>query len=58
MGPYGADRAVHSIEFTDCENGLGKCHLTYSCHCTFVIQGAYYRKFLILSLNLTYDVLN
>ncbi|KAM6965797.1 syntaxin-binding protein 4 isoform 3-T3 [Tautogolabrus adspersus] len=23
MGPYGVDRAVHSIEFTDCENGLG-----------------------------------
>ncbi|XP_016385018.1 syntaxin-binding protein 4-like isoform X1 [Sinocyclocheilus rhinocerous] len=23
MGPYGADRAVHSMEFTDCENGLG-----------------------------------
>uniref|UniRef100_A0A3Q3EMK7 Si:dkeyp-72e1.9 n=1 Tax=Labrus bergylta TaxID=56723 RepID=A0A3Q3EMK7_9LABR len=24
MGPYGVDRAVHSIEFTDCENGLIK----------------------------------
>ncbi|CAG00800.1 unnamed protein product [Tetraodon nigroviridis] len=24
MGPYGVDRAVHSLEFTDCENGLGK----------------------------------
>lgn len=24
MGPYGVDRAVHSIEFKDCENGLGK----------------------------------
>lgn len=24
MGPYGVDRAVHSMEFTDCENGLGK----------------------------------
>ncbi|XP_076852237.1 syntaxin-binding protein 4 isoform X2 [Brachyhypopomus gauderio] len=23
MGPYGIDRAVHSIDFTDCENGLG-----------------------------------
>ncbi|XP_055048576.2 syntaxin-binding protein 4 isoform X3 [Misgurnus anguillicaudatus] len=23
MGPYGVDRSVHSIEFTDCENGLG-----------------------------------
>ncbi|XP_029363901.1 syntaxin-binding protein 4 [Echeneis naucrates] len=23
MGPYGVDRAVHSMEFTDCENGLG-----------------------------------
>ncbi|KAJ8391855.1 hypothetical protein AAFF_G00084710 [Aldrovandia affinis] len=23
MGPYGVDRAVHSVEFTDCENGLG-----------------------------------
>nr|XP_046189603.1 syntaxin-binding protein 4-like isoform X2 [Oncorhynchus gorbuscha] len=23
MGPYGVDRAVHEIEFTDCENGLG-----------------------------------
>ncbi|XP_046893638.1 syntaxin-binding protein 4 isoform X8 [Hypomesus transpacificus] len=23
MGPYGVDRAVHSIEFKDCENGLG-----------------------------------
>ncbi|XP_051987361.1 syntaxin-binding protein 4-like isoform X2 [Xyrauchen texanus] len=23
MGPYGVDRAVHSIDFTDCENGLG-----------------------------------
>uniref|UniRef100_A0A8C2H3K5 Si:dkeyp-72e1.9 n=1 Tax=Cyprinus carpio TaxID=7962 RepID=A0A8C2H3K5_CYPCA len=23
MGPYGGDRAVHSMEFTDCENGLG-----------------------------------
>ncbi|XP_035387724.1 syntaxin-binding protein 4 isoform X2 [Electrophorus electricus] len=23
MGPYGIDRAVHSMEFTDCENGLG-----------------------------------
>ncbi|KAF6732820.1 Syntaxin-binding protein 4 [Oryzias melastigma] len=23
MGPYGVDRAVHSIEFTECENGLG-----------------------------------
>ncbi|XP_041086144.1 syntaxin-binding protein 4 isoform X1 [Polyodon spathula] len=23
MGPYGADRIVHSIDFTDCENGLG-----------------------------------
>ncbi|TDH03605.1 hypothetical protein EPR50_G00163090 [Perca flavescens] len=23
MGPYGVDRAVHSLEFTDCENGLG-----------------------------------
>uniref|UniRef100_A0A3Q1FZ15 Si:dkeyp-72e1.9 n=1 Tax=Acanthochromis polyacanthus TaxID=80966 RepID=A0A3Q1FZ15_9TELE len=22
MGPYGVDRAVHSMEFTDCENGL------------------------------------
>lgn len=29
MGPYGVDRAVHSMEFTDCENGLGKhsCYL-------------------------------
>lgn len=24
MGPYGVDRAVHSLEFTDCENGLGE----------------------------------
>lgn len=24
MGPYGVDRAVHSMEFIDCENGLGK----------------------------------
>uniref|UniRef100_A0A3B4V0E0 Si:dkeyp-72e1.9 n=1 Tax=Seriola dumerili TaxID=41447 RepID=A0A3B4V0E0_SERDU len=24
MGPYGVDRAVHSMEFTDCENGLIK----------------------------------
>uniref|UniRef100_A0A3P9HKG8 Si:dkeyp-72e1.9 n=1 Tax=Oryzias latipes TaxID=8090 RepID=A0A3P9HKG8_ORYLA len=24
MGPYGVDRAVHSIEFTECENGLIK----------------------------------
>uniref|UniRef100_A0A3Q3WD43 PDZ domain-containing protein n=1 Tax=Mola mola TaxID=94237 RepID=A0A3Q3WD43_MOLML len=24
MGPYGVDRAVHSLEFTDCENGLIK----------------------------------
>ncbi|XP_058851669.1 syntaxin-binding protein 4 isoform X1 [Acipenser ruthenus] len=23
MGPYGADRAAHSMDFTDCENGLG-----------------------------------
>lgn len=23
MGPYGVDRAVHSLEFIDCENGLG-----------------------------------
>ncbi|XP_028311204.1 syntaxin-binding protein 4 isoform X2 [Gouania willdenowi] len=23
MGPYGVDRAVHSMEFADCENGLG-----------------------------------
>ncbi|XP_035258696.1 syntaxin-binding protein 4 isoform X2 [Anguilla anguilla] len=23
MGPYGVDRSVHSLEFTDCENGLG-----------------------------------
>ncbi|XP_034567778.1 syntaxin-binding protein 4 isoform X1 [Notolabrus celidotus] len=23
MGPYGVDRAVYSMEFTDCENGLG-----------------------------------
>ncbi|KAI1896175.1 hypothetical protein AGOR_G00092100 [Albula goreensis] len=23
MGPYGVDRAVHAMEFTDCENGLG-----------------------------------
>ncbi|XP_061568506.1 syntaxin-binding protein 4 isoform X2 [Cololabis saira] len=23
MGPYGVDRAVHSLEFTECENGLG-----------------------------------
>ncbi|KAL0993560.1 hypothetical protein UPYG_G00109770 [Umbra pygmaea] len=23
MGPYGLDRAVHEMEFTDCENGLG-----------------------------------
>ncbi|XP_015824423.3 syntaxin-binding protein 4 isoform X2 [Nothobranchius furzeri] len=23
MGPYGVDRAVHSMEFVDCENGLG-----------------------------------
>ncbi|XP_051789572.1 syntaxin-binding protein 4 isoform X2 [Erpetoichthys calabaricus] len=23
MGPYGVDRAVHSMHFTDCENGLG-----------------------------------
>ncbi|XP_064414962.1 partitioning defective 3 homolog [Latimeria chalumnae] len=23
MGPYGLDRAVHCMEFTDCENGLG-----------------------------------
>nr|XP_057905383.1 syntaxin-binding protein 4 isoform X1 [Doryrhamphus excisus] len=23
MGPYGADRSVHSMDFTDCENGLG-----------------------------------
>lgn len=23
MGPYGVDRAVHSMEFNDCENGLG-----------------------------------
>ncbi|KAJ7989895.1 hypothetical protein DPEC_G00309230 [Dallia pectoralis] len=23
MGPYGVDRAVHEMEFTDCENGLG-----------------------------------
>ncbi|KAL3053022.1 hypothetical protein OYC64_005534 [Pagothenia borchgrevinki] len=23
MGPFGVDRAVHSMEFTDCENGLG-----------------------------------
>ncbi|XP_049602123.1 syntaxin-binding protein 4 isoform X3 [Syngnathus scovelli] len=23
MGPYGVDRAVHSMDFTDCENGLG-----------------------------------
>lgn len=28
MGPYGVDRAVHSMEFTDCENGLGKSFLT------------------------------
>lgn len=36
MGPHGVDRAVHSMEFTDCENGLGKCLLTYSFNCTFV----------------------
>lgn len=24
MGPYGVDRAVYSMEFTDCENGLGE----------------------------------
>lgn len=30
MGPYGVDRAVHSLEFTDCENGLGKSSLTSS----------------------------
>ncbi|KAK7938841.1 hypothetical protein WMY93_002167 [Mugilogobius chulae] len=23
MGPYGVDRAVHSLEFNECENGLG-----------------------------------
>ncbi|XP_036408732.1 syntaxin-binding protein 4 [Megalops cyprinoides] len=23
MGPHGVDRAVHSMDFTDCENGLG-----------------------------------
>ncbi|XP_015215260.1 syntaxin-binding protein 4 isoform X2 [Lepisosteus oculatus] len=23
MGPYGVDRAVHALDFTDCENGLG-----------------------------------
>ncbi|XP_018599734.2 syntaxin-binding protein 4 [Scleropages formosus] len=23
MGPYGIDRTVHNLEFTDCENGLG-----------------------------------
>ncbi|XP_019747856.1 syntaxin-binding protein 4 isoform X2 [Hippocampus comes] len=23
MGPYGVDRTVHSMDFTDCENGLG-----------------------------------
>ncbi|XP_057673871.1 syntaxin-binding protein 4 isoform X2 [Corythoichthys intestinalis] len=23
MGPYGVDRTVHSLDFTDCENGLG-----------------------------------
>ncbi|XP_061837689.1 syntaxin-binding protein 4 isoform X2 [Nerophis lumbriciformis] len=23
MGPYGADRTVHSMDFSDCENGLG-----------------------------------
>ncbi|XP_023670770.2 syntaxin-binding protein 4-like [Paramormyrops kingsleyae] len=23
MGPYGSDRTVYSMEFTDCENGLG-----------------------------------
>lgn len=28
MGPYGVDRAVHSLEFTDCENGLGKYSLS------------------------------
>lgn len=28
MGPYGVDRAVHSMEFTDCENGLGKLFLS------------------------------
>lgn len=24
MGPYGVDRAVHSMEFAECENGLGE----------------------------------
>lgn len=29
MGPYGVDRAVHSMEFTDCENGLGKSFFSF-----------------------------
>lgn len=24
MGPYGVDRAVHLMQFSDCENGLGE----------------------------------
>lgn len=36
MGPYGVDRAVHSMEFTDCENGLGKCLIRCSSLLTFV----------------------
>lgn len=31
MGPYGVDRAVHSLEFTDCENGLGKYLFSLLC---------------------------
>lgn len=32
MGPYGVDRAVHSMEFTDCENGLGKYSFSLFSH--------------------------
>lgn len=29
MGPYGVDRTVHSMDFTDCENGLGEYSTVY-----------------------------
>jgi hypothetical protein len=29
MGPYGVDRAVHALEFNECENGLGKLSASF-----------------------------
>ena len=34
MGPYGVDRAVHALEFNECENGLGKLSVSFGlCVC-------------------------